>query len=57
MDMERTGDRAGTGLEQTLGDLLRTRRAATVLRRYFSPSIGGAGPGSCDWYGMSPGIG
>ena len=30
MDMERTGDRAGTGLEQTLGDLLRTRRAATL---------------------------
>lgn len=29
MDMERTGDPAGTGLEQTLGDLLRTRRAAT----------------------------
>lgn len=30
MDMERTGDRAGIGLEQSLGDLLRIRRAATL---------------------------
>lgn len=30
MDMNRTSDQAGTGLEQTLGDLLRIRRAATL---------------------------
>jgi len=30
MDMERTGDRESIGLEKTLGDLLRTRRALTL---------------------------
>lgn len=29
MNMERTGDRENLGLEKTLGDLLRTRRAVT----------------------------